>query len=266
MREITPRSPVGIALIVIMLGYAGLLLISPLVAILQGAFAKGITPFLNALTQPDVIHAFQVTFSLTFGAVVINTVFGLIVAWVLVRHRFPGKRIVDALVDAPFVFSPVIAGYVLIVLFGRGGWFEPQHFQIVFAWPAMLLGTVFVSLPFVIREVQPVLASLALEQEEAAYTLGSSPWTTFRRIVLPQIWRGLLYGIVLTIARALGEFGAVAVAGGAIERLTESATVFVFRASLDRNPIGAYSVSIVLCLLSVGILTVMSLLRRRAAR
>ncbi|MFN8419857.1 MAG: sulfate ABC transporter permease subunit [Anaerolineae bacterium] len=266
MRELSPRSPVAVILIGIVLVYAGLLIGAPLAAMVQGAFGKGIEPFMKALTQPDVLHAFQVTVSLAAGSVLVNTVFGLIVAWVLVRHRFPGRRIVDALVDAPFVFSPVIAGYVLIVLFGRGGWFTPQNFQIAFAFPGMLLGTIFVSLPFVIREVQPVLEALTSEQEEAAYTLGASAWSTFRRIVIPQIWRGLLYGIVLTLARSLGEFGAVVVAGGAVENVTESATVYVFRASLDRNPIGAYSVSIVLCMISVIILTAMSLLRRRAVR
>lgn len=265
MRELSPRTPLALLLIGIVVGYATLLLVAPLVAILSGAFAKGIEPVLKALTSADVIIAFQLTFALTFGTVVISTVFGLLVAWVLVRHQFPGKRLVDALIDAPFVFSPVIIGYVLIVLFGRGGWLASDAVRIVFSWPGMLLGTVFVSLPYVVREVQPVLASLTHEQEEAAYTLGARRWSVFRRVILPQIWRGLLYGIVLTIARSFGEFGAVVVAGGAIERNTETATVFVFRALLDRNPIAAYSVSIVLCLLSIVILVAMNLLRRHTS-
>jgi sulfate/thiosulfate transport system permease protein len=265
MREVTPRSPVAFIILAIVLLYAGLLLIAPMAAIVQGAFGKGLTQFLSAITQPDVLHAFQLTFLLAAGAVVINSIAGLIIAWVLARHNFPGKQLVNALVDAPFVFSPVIAGYVLIVLFGRNGWLSPTFIQIAFSWPGMLLATVFVSLPFVAREVGPVLAALTPEQEEAAYTLGSSRWATFRRVVLPEIWGGLLYGIVLTFARSLGEFGAVAVVGGSVENLSETATLYVYRALHDRNPIGAYGVSVVLGLLSVGILIAMGRLRRRPA-
>jgi sulfate transport system permease protein len=266
MPEITPRTPGALLLLGIVLLYAILLLTTPLVALVQGALTKGFEPIVTALLDPDVIHAFQITLTLTVGAVIITTGFGLTVAWVLVRHEFPGKRVIDAFVDAPFVISPVIAGFVLIALFGRGGWFASDAIKIVFTWPGMLLGTVFVCLPFVIREVQPVLQGLTKDQEEAAFTLGSSRLMTFWRIVMPQISHGLLYGTVLTVARSLGEFGAVAVAGGAIERETESATVYVFRALLDRNQVGAYSVSIVLCLFSVIILTVMGLLRRQQAK
>jgi sulfate/thiosulfate transport system permease protein len=265
MREISPRSPVAILVVAIVLLYAGVLLIAPIAAVVQGAFAKGISVLLTAITKPDVIHAFQLSFLLAAGAVVINSVAGIIIAWVLARHNFPGKRFVDALVDAPFVFSPIIAGYVLIVLFGRNGWLSPTFIQIAFSWPGMLLATVFVSLPFVAREVGPVLAALSPEQEEAAYTLGSSRWATFWRVVLPEIWGGLLYGIVLTFARSLGEFGAVAVVGGSVENLSETATLYVYRALHDRNPIGAYGVSVVLGLLSVAILIGMSRLRRRPA-
>lgn len=262
MREVAPRSPLAFLLIGGVILYAGLLLIAPLLAILNGAFGRGVEAVINALNTPDVRIAFQLTFSLTFGVVIINTVCGMLVAWVLVRHKFPGRGLADALVNTPFVFSPVIVGYVLIVLFGRGGWFTSETLQIVFSWPGMLIGTVFVSLPYIIREVQPVLETLTHEQEEAAYTLGAGRWRVFWRVILPQIRRGLLYGVVLTIARSFGEFGAVVVAGGAIERNTETATVFVFRALLDRNPIGAYSVSVVLCLLAVVILVAMRFLRQ----
>jgi sulfate/thiosulfate transport system permease protein len=265
MREVTPRSAMQIAILAIVLLYAGVLLIAPIVAIVQGAFEKGVIPFVSAITQPDVLHAFQLSFALAAGAVLLNAVAGVMVAWVLARHNFPGKRLVNALVDAPFVFSPVIAGYALIVLFGRNGWVNMPGLQIAFSWPGMLLATVFVSLPFVAREVGPVLSSLTPEQEEAAYTLGSSRWATFWRVILPEIWGGLLYGIVLTFARSLGEFGAVAIVGGSVENLSETATLYVFRALHDRNPIGAYGVSVVLGLLSVGILIIMSRLRRRPA-
>ena len=266
MREISIRTPVQFLLLAVVLLYAGILLIAPIVAIIQGALSAGLNKLFDALTQPDVIHAFELTFLLALGAVLVNTIAGITLAWVLVRHQFPGKRILNTLVDAPFVFSPVIAGYALILLFGRKGWFAPTAIPIAFAWPGMFLATVFVSLPFVTREVQSVLAELTREQEEVAYTIGASRWNTFRRIVLPQIWSGLLYGIVLTFARSIGEFGAVAVVGGSVQGLTETATVYVFRALDKRDTVGAYGVSIVLGLLSIAILTIMSLLRTRSPR
>ena len=263
MREIKVRSPLQFLMLAIVLIYAGVLLIAPMVAITQGAFGAGVGKLIEALTQPDVLHAFEVTFLLALGAVLVNTIAGIILAWVLVRHNFRGKNILNALVDAPFVFSPVIAGFALILLFGRNGWLAPTAFPIAFAWPGMLLATIFVSLPFVTREVQPVLAELMKEQEEAAFTLGAGRFNTFRRIILPQIWSGLLYGIVLTCARSIGEFGAVAVVGGSVQGLTETATIYVFRATDDRNTIGAYGASIVLGMLSIIILSIMSLLRAR---
>ena len=264
MREVKVRLPAQILLLGVVLVYAGLLIIAPLVSIIQGAFAKGVAPLLSALSQPDVIAAFQLTFELAVGAVIFNTIAGLIIAWVLVRHRFPGKALVDAIIDTPFAFSPVIIGYALIVLFGRNGWLASDTLQIVYSWPGMLLVTIFVSLPFVVREVQPVLAAMTVEQEEAAYTLGAGSATTFRRIVLPQIWRALLYGVVLTFARSVGEFGATRIVGGGIQGVTETATIFVDRALDGRNNVGAYGVSVMLCLLSVTILIVMSLLRGKS--
>ncbi len=263
VRQVSPRKPTQFVLVGTVLLYAALLFGAPILAIVQGALASGVSRVVEAITQPDVLQAFQLTFFLAAGSVIVNTLAGVIVAWVLVRHQFRGKRVIDALVDAPFAFSPVIAGYVLIMLFGRNGWIPPAAIQIAFSWPGMLLATIFVSLPFVIRELQPVLAELPQEPEQAALTLGAGRLTVFRRIILPQIWRSLLYGIVLTFARSVGEFGAVAVVGGSIEKLTETATIFVFRAIQDRNPFGAYSVSIILGLLSVAILVFMGLLRRR---
>lgn len=263
MREVSPRSPIAILLIAIVLIYAGILIIAPLGAIVQGAVAEGLDPIIETFTSPDVQHAFLVTFVLSVVAVLINAIAGLITAWVLVRHRFPGKQLLDALVDIPFVFSPVIAGYAMIVLFGRDGWLAPPLFPIVFALPGILLAKTFVSLPFITREVQPVLVALTKEPEEVAYTMGASRFTTFRRVILPEIWTALLYGIVLTFARAIGEFGAVAVVSGSIEGYTETATSYIFRAMNDRNDAGAYSVSVVLGIISVLILVVMSQLRHR---
>lgn len=266
MREVAPRSPFALLLLLIVLAYAGVLVIAPIWAITDGAIERGKEPVLATLEDPGFQHAIQLTVKLSLVAAVLNTVFGVVIAWVLARHRFYGSRILDALVDIPFVFSPVIAGFTMIVLFGRNGWLEPSTFAIVFAWPAMLLAKTFVALPFVTREVQPVLESLAIEPEEAAYTLGASRFSTFWRIVLPAIWLGVLYGVVLTIARAVGEFGAVAVVSGGIEGKTETATMYVFRALQDRNRIGAYTTSLLLGGFSVAILLVMTLVRYRLTR
>lgn len=263
MREMPVRSPVAFLLVFIVLAYAGVLIIAPLATIIQGAFARGLEPIVEMLQDSSVQHAIFLTFTLSVGAVVINTVLGLIVAWVLVRHKFPTKNFFDTLVDIPFVFSPVIAGYAMIVLFGRNGWLAPPIIPIVFALPGILLAKTFVSLPFVIRELQPVLDAMAPEQEEAAYTIGANRWTTFVRIILPEIWTALLYGVVLTFARAVGEFGAVAVVSGSIEGLTETATSFVYRAMNDRNNVGAYTMSVLLGLISIIILILMSQLKRR---
>lgn len=263
MREMPVRSPVAFLLVFIMLAYAGILVVAPLATIVQGAFARGLEPIAELLQESQVQHALLITFVLSFAAVLINTILGLIVAWVLVRHNFPAKKFFDTLVDIPFVFSPVIAGYAMIVLFGRNGWLAPPIIPIVFALPGILLAKTFVSLPFVIRELQPVLDAMTPEQEEAAYTIGAGRWTTFVRIILPELWTALLYGVVLTFARAVGEFGAVAVVSGSIEGLTETATSFVFRALNDRNNVGAYSMSVLLGLVSVIVLVFMSILKRR---
>ncbi len=263
MRELTPRSLPALLLIVIVVGYAGILLVIPFITILYGAFSDGIDAVLNTFADPTVQHALLVTFVLTGIAVIISAFFGLVTAWVLVRHRFSGRRLFDALVDIPFVFATPIAGYAMIVMFGRGGWFAPTLVPIVFAYPAIVLVKIFVSLPFIIREIQPVLGTLNPEFEDAAYTIGATRWTTFRRILLPEIMTALLYGIVLTIARMIGEFGAVSVVGGSLEGYTETATTFVFRALKDRNETGAYTISILLCLISVIILFVMNRLRTR---
>lgn len=266
MPERTPNKPGQFVLIAVVVLYVLVLLAAPIAAVGQRAFANGVEPVLKALTEPDALAAFRVTALLVFAATAINTLAGVALAWVLVRHQFPGQYLINGLIDLPFVVSPVIVGYVIIIMFGRQGWFPDLPFKVAFSWPGMLLVTVFVSLPFVTREVMPVLAALRREQEEAAHTLGASPLLTFRRIVLPAIWPGILYGIVLTLARSLGEFGAVAVAGGGVQGVTETATIYIFRALHDRNTVGAYSLAIVLGLLSIIILLLMNTLRVSPSR
>lgn len=266
MHEERPRKPAQLLLLGIVLLYAAVLLIAPILAIAQRALANGLQPIITSLSEPSVVHALQITLFLTLAAVLFNTFAGIVIAWVLTRQRFAGRRILNLLVDIPFVFSPVIAGYTLIVLFGRDGWLAPTATPIAFALPGVLLATTFVSLPFVAREVGPVLGTLDREPEYAAYTIGASQWLTFRRIILPSIWPGVVYGVVLTFARALGEFGAVAVVGGGVEGQTETATMYVFRAFNDRNDIGAYSMSLLLGLIAIMVLLAMRLLRRSVLR
>jgi sulfate transport system permease protein len=266
MTEKTPRSWVSWLLVGIVFAYALALIAAPVLTIVTSAFSQGIEAIIKALTTPDALAALRLTAIVTLLTCIINTVMGIVVAWVLVRQNFPGKALFNGLVDLPFVVSPVIIGFVVIVLFGRQGWFKDLPFQIAFAFPGMLLVTVFVSLPFVIREVMPVLASITPEQEEAALTLGAQPFTIFRRIVFPGIRYGVLYGLILTLARSLGEFGAAAVAGGSVQGITETATIFIYRSLHDRNQIGAYSMAILLGLISIVVLITMNLTRRTAGK
>lgn len=265
MREQPVRSLVPALLVIIVLIYAAALLVAPILAILNGALEEGIGTVLAEITSPDALQALRLTFVIAVLASATNVILGLITAWVLVRHNFPGKTLLNALVDLPFVVSPVIVGFVIIVLFGRQGWLKDLPIQIAFAWPGMLVVTIFVSLPFVVREIMPVLASLTTEQEEAAYTLGAGRWLVFRRIIFPAIRHGMIYGLVLTLARSLGEFGAAAVAGGGVQGITETATIYIFRSLHDRNDVGAYSMAIVLAVISVLTLLTMNGLRKRPA-
>jgi len=259
---------VEVTLIAIAVLYAAVLLVGPLAAIVWGAFAGGFGLFWEQVTSPDALSALKLTLALSVGATLVNTVFGTCVAWVLVRDDFWGKRFVNGLVDLPFAVSPVIAGLMVLLLFGRAGWLTPLSdaldLKMVFAWPGMLLATAFVSLPFVVREVMPVLAQAGTEQEHAAYTMGATPWQAFRHITLPSIRWGLLYGVSLTFARSIGEFGAVLVVSGGVSGLTETATLFIYRSLDDRNNVGAYSIAAALAAVSFVILLAMEFFRKRS--
>lgn len=255
------------ALIAVAVLYVGGLLLLPIVTLLGGAFAEGVGRFARALAHPHALHALYVTAIMVVSSVALNVVFGTLAAYVLVRDRFPGKKALSALVDVPFALSPVIAGFVLIELFGSKGLLrsvaDALGVQIAFALPGMVLATTFVSLPFVIREVMPVLEEIGTDQEQAAYTLGASPLATFRRVTLPAIRWGVLYGVTLTAARAIGEFGAVLVVSGGVAGRTETATSFVYRALEDRNDTGAYGMALVLSLASIALLFAMDALKHR---
>jgi len=253
--------------VVLVLLYTALLLLAPILAITWGALSSGLGVAYNALTSPDALHALKLTLILGVSASVFNAILGLCTAWVLVRDRFWGQSFLNGVIDLPFAISPVIAGLMLILLFGRGGWFEALPdalgMPIVFALPGMFLATAFVSLPFVVREVMPVLRHLGTEGEQAAYTLGASRWQAFWHVTLPAIRWGLLYGVSLTFARALGEFGAVLVVSGGVSGMTETATLFIFRSMDDRNYPAAYAMALVLALISFALLMVIELSKSR---
>ena len=249
--------------------YVGCLLVLPIVTLVGGALGDGVGRFASALGRADALHALWVTLIMVVCAVALNAVFGTAAAYVLVRDRFPGRRALSALVDVPFALSPVIAGFVLIELFGAKGLLRPicdaLGIQVAFALPGMALATTFVSLPFVIREVAPVLEEIGIEQEQAAFTLGAGALATFWRVTLPSVRWGLLYGVTLTAARSIGEFGAVLVVSGGVAGRTETATSFVYRALEDRNDTGAYGMALVLSLASIALLFAMDAMKRRRA-
>ena len=269
-QSISGRSVTRRLLIGLVVAYLALLILAPLLAIISGAFAAGFGEIVATLTQPDVVLAFWRTIQIALVVVAIHAVFGTLVAWVLVRHRFKGRRLINGLIDLPFAVSPVIAGYMLIVLFGRRGALTPitasLGIEVAFALPGMILATLFVTLPFMIRELVPVLHNFDVEQEHAAATMGASGWQTFWLVTFPALRWGFIYGVTLTLARALGEFGAVLVVGGGVRGRTETATLYIFRALDDRQYVGAYSAALVLGLVSLIMVLSTDALRRRGER
>jgi sulfate/thiosulfate transport system permease protein len=245
--------------------YVAVILVGPLSMVLWRAFDSGAAHLWHTLSDPNTVHAFVLTAKVTAIAVPINAVFGVVCALAIVRRRFPGAGIVNAIVDLPLAISPVVVGLSLFLLYGRTGWFGPwlgdHGIQVLFATPAIVIATIFVSLPFVAREVVPTLREIGDEQEQAAQTLGANSWQTFWRITLPSIRWAVIYGVVLTTARCLGEYGAVAVVSGNIEGKTQTATLRVQDAYENYNQSGAYGISLVLAAMSVVVLVAMTLLK-----
>lgn len=258
------------ALLAVALVYLATLLLLPLGGIVWTALKPGWSTIGETFAQADVLHAFKLTGIITVITVVLTSLFGLVVAWVLVRQPFPGSGILNALVDLPFALSPVTVGLACVLLFGRFGWFEPffssHGIQIVYALPSMVLVTVFISIPFVIRSVQPVLQEIGTEEEDAARTLGASVWRSFRRVTLPNIRWGLLYGVALAAARSIGEIGAVLIVSGLIQGRTETATLYVFRAVEERQTASAYVVALTLAATSILILIGIETFKRHIER
>lgn len=254
-------------LIAIAFIYLGLVILLPAANVFVTAFSKGFSPIIESIKRPDFQNAIKLTVSLAAIALPLNTIFGLSAAWAIARNKFPGKAFLLSIIDLPFSISPVVAGLMIVLLYGRIGWFgswlAANDIKIVFAFPGMLLATIFVSMPFIAREVIPVLDEMGTEQEEAARTLGASDWQIFWRVVIPNIRWGLLYGLVLTNARAMGEFGAVSVVSGNIAARTQSLPLFVEESYKQYETEVAYSAAVLLALLAVVTLVLKEILEHR---
>ncbi|ACK66748.1 sulfate ABC transporter, inner membrane subunit CysW [Rippkaea orientalis PCC 8801] len=267
MRPKLPSQYVKQLLIIIAISYLVLVLFIPAIAAFYEAFHQGVEPFLKAVQQTDFLTAIQLTLIIALISVPLNTVFGLCAAWVLARKRFKGRVLLMSIIDLPFSVSPVVAGLMLVLVYGKNGWFghffEQIGVKIIFSLPGMVLATIFVTLPFVAREVIPVLEEMGSEQEEAARTLGASDWQIFWRVTLPNIRWGLLYGVLLTNARAMGEFGAVAVVSGSILGKTATLPIFVELAYKNYQTEAAFSAAVILAFLALVTLILKEILERR---
>jgi sulfate transport system permease protein len=262
-----PWTTARIIVFVLVLLYVGAILVLPLGALVLEAMRLGTSAIVRGIFSPDARAALQLTLLLTLIAVVCNGVFGVAAALTLVRQRFRGIAMLDATIDLVLAVSPVMIGLAFLLLVGRGGWFSPAlqtiDLRVAFAFPGLVLATLFVTLPFTVREVSYVLAEVGNDEEHVAATLGSSPWRTFFRVTLPNIRRGLTLGLTLTAARALGEFGAVLVLGGAVAGRTDTATTFIYGALEERNDAAAFGLAIVLALMSMGFLVTLEHLRKK---
>jgi sulfate transport system permease protein len=252
----------------IALTYLGLLLVAPVLMIFYRTFEHGLAPVWRAVSDPNAIHAFWLSIEIVAIAVPLNTAFGIGMAILLERHRFRGRALLGLALDLPFAVSPVVVGLALLLVYGTNGWFGSwlagHGLQVIFSLPGMVLATAFVSLPFVARETIPVLRELGTDAEQAAATLGAGPWQAFRRITLPAIRWGVVYGVVLTTARALGEFGALSIVSGRIEGSTQTLPLYVQDRYENFDTTGVYTAAVVLALLALATLLIMNLLTRRA--
>jgi sulfate/thiosulfate transport system permease protein len=257
---------------VVALAYVFGLLALPILVILYRTFEPGLDTFIESIRTPAAIAALNLSLTIVAIVVPLNVVFGVVTAIALVRWRVPGRGLIQAVVDLPFAVSPIVVGVSLIMLWGASGWFGGLEgstgVKVIFGLPGMVLATLFVTLPFVVREVEPVLHEIGTEQEQAASTLGASGWQTFWRITIPAIRWGLTYGVVLTVARALGEFGAVIMVSSGFPGVSQTLTLLVHSRYIDdHNTYGAYAAATVLMGLAVATLLLMTLLdRKRSTR
>ncbi|MDP5293193.1 sulfate/thiosulfate ABC transporter permease CysW [Oceanimonas sp. CHS3-5] len=244
-----------------------LVLVVPMLAIFAGALAAGVGGVIDNLAEPDMLHAIGLTLMVAAITVPINLVFGTLLAWLVTRFRFPGRQLLLTLMDVPFAVSPVVAGLLYLLMYGVngpvGGWLDGHDMQLMFAWPGIVMVTVFVTCPFVVRELVPLMSSQGTDSEEAAVLLGASGWQLFRRVTLPNIRWALLYGVILTNARAVGEFGAVSVVSGGIRGETNTLPLHVELLHQDYNAVGAFTAAALLTLMAVVTLMIKSYLEWR---
>ncbi len=261
------RPWVKFVLIGIAVFYLALILFIPAANVFAQAFKSGFGPFLANLTAPVFLHAVKLTVIIAVIVVPINTVFGLCAAWVIARNQFRGRALLISVLDVPFAVSPVVAGLMLVLLYGRNGWFGPAleaaNIKIIFALPAMVIASAFITMPFVAREVIPVLEESGFDQEEAAKTLGANDWQIFWRVTLPNIRWGLLYGVILTNARVMGEFGAVSVVSGNIGGKTQTLPLFVEEAYKQYQTESAFAAAVLLAGLALVTLVLKEVLERK---
>ncbi|NIY49085.1 sulfate/thiosulfate ABC transporter permease CysW [Cedecea colo] len=244
-----------------------LLLVVPVASIFAEAFSKGLMPALQNIADPDMLHAIWLTVMIALITVPVNLVFGILLAWLVTRFNFPGRQLLLTLLDIPFAVSPVVAGLVYLLFYGSNGplagFMDDYNIQIMFAWPGMVLVTIFVTCPFVVRELVPVMLSQGSQEDEAAILLGASGWQMFKRVTLPNIRWALLYGVVLTNARAIGEFGAVSVVSGSIRGETFSLPLQVELLQQDYNTVGSFTAAALLTLMAIVTLFLKSALQWR---
>ncbi len=259
----------GLVLLVLAVLFLLVLVIVPLGAVLSMALAKGLTPFLAAIRHPDTLAAIKLSLTTAVIAVPLNAVFGVTAAWAITKFEFRGKALLISLIDLPFTVSPVIAGLLFVLLFGSRGWFGPflmdHDLRIVYAVPGVVLATVFVTFPFVARELIPLMQAQGNEEELAAVTLGANGWQTFFRVTLPNIKWGLLYGVVVCSARAMGEFGAVSVVSGHVRGMTNTLPLHVEILYNEYDQVGAFSVASLLTLISIVALIVKKIVERKTS-
>ncbi|QHM93975.1 sulfate/thiosulfate ABC transporter permease CysW [Kosakonia sacchari] len=243
------------------------ILVVPMVYIFVQAFSKGLMPVLQNLVDADMLHAIWLTVLVALISVPLNLIFGTLLAWLVTRFNFPGRQLLLTLLDIPFAVSPVVAGLIYLLFYGSngplGGWLDAHNLQIMFAWPGMVLVTVFVTCPFVVRELVPVMLSQGSQEDEAAILLGASGWQMFKRVTLPNIRWALLYGVVLTNARAIGEFGAVSVVSGSIRGETLSLPLQIELLQQDYNIVGSFTAAALLTLMAILTLFLKSALQWR---
>jgi sulfate transport system permease protein len=262
------KSPRLLILLVIL--YVAFLVLAPITALVAGAFQNGLPAVATALSSAQLWQSFVLSLQIAVAVVVIQGILGTITAWVIVRHNFRGKSFYNGIIDIPFALSPVVVGYMLLLIFGRNGALYPLldaiDLQVAFAVPGIFLATLFVSLPFMIREMIPVIENLDRAQELAASTLGAGRWTTFWRVIFPGLRTALFYGVALTMARAMGEFGAGLVVGGGVQGRTATTTLYIYHALEERQYVEAYTAAILLGLGSVFIVSLADWIRHRSQR